>query len=167
MSDASVDDAIALAQRALARVSDLEGRLGDVEDALEEQGDDLTALSLRVEEVLDEDPDYETLGRAEKVGLVREHAFRKAARAGTRRATIDYNAVMWEVFDGEPSESHCYTLLRRAAGYDGETDTSTLEGFEWREPDGENNHLAVDADAAKAARDVLSAKNRGGEAGVL
>jgi len=83
--------------------------------------------------------------------MVREHAFRKATD-GHGRTTLDYDDVMWEVFDGEPGTKHCYKLLRLAAGGD-EDDRDSIHdgvpGFVIRDPDDGNFHLAVDADLAK------------------
>ncbi|MFW5903711.1 MAG: hypothetical protein ACOCS7_03130, partial [Halolamina sp.] len=73
------------------------------------------------------------------------------------RATLDYDDVMWSVFDGEPGPNHCYKLLRLAAGLtdagDNERPTGgEIPGFRCRDPDGENYHLAVDAaDAQRGA----------------
>ena len=153
----TVEDAVQVAQRALAKVNELEreqeGREADLEDAREE----LTALRLRVQD-RDEGLDYSQLKLNDKVGMVREHVFRKAVD-GHGRAKIDYDDVMWSVFDGEPGPNHCYKLMRLAAAEEGD-DADDLEakrssfrdgvlGFAFRDPDGGNKHLAVDADLAQ------------------
>jgi hypothetical protein len=71
--------------------------------------------------------------------MVREHAYRKAQSAGGM-AKLDYDDIMWSVFDGEPGTKHCYKLMRKAAG---------VPGFEHRDPSDGNKHLAVNADRAK------------------
>lgn len=144
------EDAVQIAQRALAKVNDLERELDDLRDDHDDVVEDLTALKLRIQE-LDEDRDYESLTLDEKIGKVREHAFQKAVD-GHGRTTLDYDDVMWEVFNGEPGTKHCYKLMRLAAG-DTEEEQSDIDdgavGFAHRDPDDGNQHLAVDADRAK------------------
>ncbi|MFW5935354.1 MAG: hypothetical protein ACOCQL_05845 [Halolamina sp.] len=146
----SVDDVLQVAQRALAKVSDLEGDLDELREQREDDVEELTALKLRMKEH-DEETPYDQLTLDDKIGMVREHAFRKAAD-GHGRATLDYDDVMWSVFDGEPGTKHCYKLLRLAAGSDEEERESLhdgVPGFVVRDPDDGNFHLAVDADLAK------------------
>ncbi|WP_058366643.1 hypothetical protein [Haloparvum sedimenti] len=149
--DVSARDALAVAQRALARTQEVEESLRedvDEHDAeLEALREEVTALQLRVSE-LDEDRSASDLSPDEKVGKVREHAFRKAAN-GHGRATLDYDAIKWEVFDGEIGDSTCYRLIRKAAGLDEEKTGSRVDGFIARDPSDGNYHLAVDAREAK------------------
>jgi hypothetical protein len=107
--DVTARDAVEIAQRALVKAN----RVDDLENELDEIRDDLAAMQLRVSEH-DNDQSYESLSLDAKVGMVREHAFRKAVD-GTGRATLDYDDVQWEVFDGPPPyPMHCYKLLRLA-----------------------------------------------------
>ena len=146
--DVSARDALAIAQRALARVNEFEDRIDQLEAQRGELQEDLTAVKLRLSEIDDERP-YESLSIDEKVGMVREHAFRKAVdRSG--RAKLDYDDVMYEVFDGKPGAKHCYKLIRLAAGLDADEKTGgTIPGFIARNPSNGNYHLAVDAAEAK------------------
>ena len=146
------EDAVQVAQRALAKVGDLEDDLAELQADHERVAEDLTAVELRLSEI-DEDRNYASLTLDEKIGKVREHAFNKA-RNGRGKATIDYDDVMWGVFDGEPGPNHCYKLLRLAAGLtdaeDGNRPTGgEILGFRCRDPSDGNYHLAVDAERAK------------------
>lgn len=146
MSDPDVTprDALAIAQRALAKANGIEDDLAEIE-ALRDR---VAKLELRLNE-RDADRAYESLSRAEKVGHVREHAFEKAtSHAG--KAALDYNAIKWEVFDGEPSADHCYTLMEMAA---------EIDGFAVRTPASGNRSLTVDATAAKRGA-VFSSANK-------
>lgn len=116
--------------------------------------DDLTALELRVSE-LDENRDPADLSADEKVGMVREHGFRKATE-GHGRAKLDYDDIKWEIFGGDIGDSTCYRLIRKAAGLSDEKTGSTIDGFTARNPAGDNYHLAIDAQEAKRSR-VFSA----------
>lgn len=107
--DVRPEDALAIAQRALQKISDLERTVADLEE-------EVTRLTLLTSEY--EDRAYERLDRDTKVGRVREYLFEKAnARNG--RAQVDYDDVIWGVFDGEPSADHAYTLMGLAADYRG------------------------------------------------
>jgi len=112
----TVDDVLQVAQRALAKANELEREQDELVDNLDEALEELTALKLRVQEN-DEETPYAQLTLDDKIGMVREHGFRKA-NDGHGRTTLDYDDVMWEVFDGEPGTKHCYKLLRLAAGDD-------------------------------------------------
>ena len=85
--------------------------------------------------------------------MVREHAFRKATEMGGHTA-LDYDAVKWEIFEGEPSASHCYDLMRWA---------SDARGFTVREPTNGNISLAVDAAEAKRGAAFFAAKKDAAE----
>lgn len=141
-ADVTARDALAVAQRALSKANAAE----DLADDIEDLEDRVVALELRLSERDDSTP-YQQLTLDEKVGMVREHAYEKARTAGGH-AKLDYDDVMWEVFDGKPSADHCYKLMRIADGGDDERDP--LPGFEYRNPPEGNKHLAVDADRAKA-----------------
>jgi len=95
----SAEDALQVAQRALGKVNDLENELEDLREEHAETVEELTAVKMRLSEIDDERP-YSGLTLDEKVGMVREHAFRRA-KNGHGKAALDYNDIMWSVFDGE------------------------------------------------------------------
>ncbi|QLH78696.1 hypothetical protein HZS55_15980 [Halosimplex rubrum] len=148
--DVTAEDAIQVAQRALAKVGEQETRIDELEADLDDAVEDLTALKLRVSEE-DADREYDSLTLDEKIGRVREHGFERASD-GHGRTRLTYDDIMWEVFDGEPGANHCYKLMRRAAG-ETEAEQEDMEdgtpGFAVRDPDGSTRHLAVNADRAK------------------
>lgn len=150
LPDVTARDAIQIAQRALAkanRVDDLQERVDDLEEQV-------TELELRLSG-RDQDREYASLSLDEKIGMVREHAFKKATSTNGY-AKVDYNGVRWEVFDKDPSTKHCYKLLRLAA--------EGLDGFEYCDPDGESKHLRVDATAAKRNAAFFQGNKTGEEA---
>lgn len=136
--DIDAKDALRVAQRALTKVNDLEDTVAGLQAELEDAHEELTELSLRVSE-FDEDRSYDDLTRNEKIGAVREHAFSRATETNGR-AALDYNDVMWGVFECEPGAAHCYDLMQWAAD---------AAGFDVRDRDGEPKQLVVDAAAAK------------------
>ncbi|MYL15688.1 hypothetical protein [Halorubrum distributum] len=142
--DVSARDALAIAQRALAKAN----RVDELEDEIEQLREDVTSLELRLSEH-DDDRDYAELTRDDKVGMVREHAFQKASRS-SGVAALDYDDIMWGVFDGEPSADHCYTLMKLAAD---------VRGFEVKTPASGNRSLTVDATEAKRGA-VFSPANK-------
>jgi hypothetical protein len=135
LPDVTPRDAIQIAQRALAKAN----RVDDLQERVDELEEQVTELELR-QSGRDQDREYASLSLDEKIGMVREHAFKKAT-ATNGYAKVDYNGVRWEVFDKDPSTKHCYKLLRLAA--------EGVDGFEYCDPDGESKHLRVDATAAK------------------
>lgn len=148
--DVQPEDALEVAQRALAKINELEQECEDRADRVAAFEEELTSVKLRLSEI-DDDRDYEALTTDEKVGMVREHAFQKAAD-GHGRAKLDYSAIKWEVFDGEPGNNHCYRLMRLAAGNDDDEQTdfdAGAVGFKHCDPDDGNQHLAVNAERAK------------------
>ena len=146
--DVSARDALAIAQRALGKANGLEADLDEATDEIERLREDVTSLELRLSEH-DDDRDYAELTRDDKVGMVREHAFEKASR-GSGVAALDYDDIMWEVFGGEPSADHCYTLMKLAAD---------VRGFEVKTPASGNRSLTVDATEAKRGA-VFSSANK-------
>jgi len=146
--DISARDALAIAQRALAKANGLEDDLNEATAEIEQLREDVTSLELRLSEHND-DRDYAELTRDDKVGMVREHAFQKAVR-GSGVAALDYDDIMWEVFDGEPSADHCYTLMKLAAD---------IRGFEEKTPASGNRSLTVNATEAKRGA-VFSSANK-------
>lgn len=135
-SNVTPEDALQVAQRALQKANE-NSRL---EDRIDELETELTAVKLRLSEI-DDERDYADLTLDEKVGMVREHAFRRATDGHGKHA-MDYNAIIWEVFDGGPGSKHSYKLMRLAA---------EAEGFDVVEPSdpSESKKLRVDAAAAK------------------
>lgn len=145
------EDALQVAQRALAKANELSGELDELREEYDDIVEDLMTIQLRLSEI-DENRPYESLTLDEKVGMVREHGFNKALDRGGR-AKLDYDDVMWEVFDGRPGTKHCYKLIRLAAGLDDDQRTgSNFPGFKARDPDNDSYHLAVDAEQAKRSR---------------
>lgn len=146
--DVRPEDAIQVAQRALQKVNELEGDLEAHQDETDKLRERLVELELRLSEI-DDNRDYESLTLDEKIGMVREYAYQKA-RDGHGKTTLDYDDIMWSVFDGEPGAKHCYKLIRRAAGLcDDRRTGSEVPGFRARDPDGDAYHLAVDAEQAQ------------------
>lgn len=133
--DLTPEDAVQIAQRALAKI-------GDLEDTIEEQNQTIEHMQERIfalENRLPENRDYDSLTKQEKIGMVREHVVQRAREQGGV-ATVDYDDVIWGPFDGEPSASHCYTLMRKAAEAD---------GFRFEDPEHANKRLSVNLDETK------------------
>lgn len=126
--DVRPEDALEVAQRALRKVNQLE-----------QENERLRERVAELEATQESSDDYERLDRDTKVGMVRGHLIDRA-RAQHGKAAIDYDDVMWEVFDGEPSADHCYTLMQLA---------EQADGFDVRERSGENRQLVVNLDATK------------------
>ena len=126
-------DAIEIAQRALAKAN----RVDELEAEIDDLHDEVARLQLRLSED-DESRPYESRTLDEKIGIVREYAFRKATQT-TGRSQLDYKAVMFDVFDGDPGPAHCYKLMRLAG---------QARGFEFREDD-RPKVLRCDASEAK------------------
>ncbi|WP_114576686.1 hypothetical protein [Saliphagus sp. LR7] len=147
MSDGlTVRDVLQVAQRALTKGTENQEQIDDLREKQEELVEDVTAIKLRQSEMDDERP-YQALSTDEKVGMVREHAFQRAV-SGHGKATLDYNDVMWSVFDGKPGSKHCYKLMRLAAGVDADgNNTEDVPGFTII--DDRPMKLAVDAEEAK------------------
>jgi hypothetical protein len=116
-------DALNIAQEAMKRITELEQTVQDQQERIE-----------ALEAAQPDRSDYKQLDRETKVGMVKEHLIKKA-KDQHGKAAIDYDAVMWEVFDGEPSADHCYTLMQKAANED---------GFGMRDPPKGNRQITVD-----------------------
>jgi len=152
------EDALQIAQRALKKANEVDDLREEVADLREE----LTAVKLQLSEQAD-DRSYQSLSLEDKVGMVREYGYQKATD-GHGKATLDYDDIMWGVFDGEPGTHLCYKLIRFAAGLtDGTKTGSEQPGFTARDPDGETYHLAVNAEAAKRDLAFCSQKKTGEE----
>lgn len=162
--DVQPEDALQVAQRALSKVNDLERERDDLLERVDELEDELTAVNLRLSE-MDDEADYRDLTLDTKIGMVREHAFRKADE-GHGRATLTYDDVMWEVFEGQPGNNHCYRLLRRAAGYNNEGErTQDVPGFDFDESS-RPMKLTVDAKEAKRSA-AFSSRNKTSSEGAI
>lgn len=149
--DVTPRDVLGVAQRALAKANDLDRQVDDLEDTVEQLHERVLAL----EAASPDGREYELLDRPTKVGMVREHLVEKA-RAQHGRAAIDYDDVMWGVFDGEPSADHCYTLMERAAQAD---------GFDLRDPASGNREAVVNIDATKPTLGFSRANKDAAEGG--
>lgn len=143
-----VEDAKHLARTALEKSNKLEDRVGQLEKETEKARTGLAALELRFSE-FEDSRDYSSLSRKEKVGRVREHLFNKATDTNGKSA-IDYNGVMWEVFDGEPGAKHCYTLMELAGEH---------PGFEYDESK-DVKRVTCDADIAAVHATELFPENK-------
>lgn len=150
--DVRPEDALQVAQRALQKANELEQENRELKDELADHRDRLTSLELRYSE-FDEDRSYEDLDRDGRVGRVREHAYQRATE-GHGRTTLDYNDVMWSVFDGEPSADYSYKLMRLAA---------RAPGFTFKNPDGKGKKLLVDAEKARRGASFSSANKTSSE----
>lgn len=161
--DIRPEDALQVAQRALSKVNDLERQYDELLEDHEDLVKDLTAIRLRLSEINEERP-YESLSLDEKIGKVREHAFQRAAN-GHGKATLDYNDVMWSVFDGDPGSDHCYKLMRLAAGVDDSgNEIQDVPGFTFLDSE-RPMKLAVDAERAKQGA-AFSPENKTASEGV-
>lgn len=152
LPDVTPRDALEVAQRALAKANDLEREFDELREDYEDAVDDLVAVKLRLSE-FDEDRAYKDYTRDDKIGIVREHAFRKAVD-GRGVATLDYDDIKWGAFDGGPSPAHCYDLMKWAA---------QARGFEHKTPAEGNEHLRCDAQEAKRGAAFYSAKKDSSE----
>lgn len=156
--DVRAEDALQIAQRAMKKANEVD----ELRDEIDDLRDELAAVKLRLSEQ-NEDRSYDSLTLEEKVGMVREYGYQKASN-GHGKATLDYDDVMWGVFDGEPGTHLCYKLIRLGAGLTDDQKTgSDVAGFTARDPDGDTYHLAVDADAAKRGVPFCSQKKTAGE----
>lgn len=168
MPDIEPEDALQVAQRALSKVNELERELETLREEYDETVEEQVALALRLSEH-DEDRAYDDLQRDDRIGIVRQHAYERATGQGGR-AALDYKDVKYGAFDGEPSPSYCYDLMRWACGFDVDAHhdlDAGVHGFAIRDPDGGNRELVVDADRAKAQRDLFSAKKDARGEGVI
>jgi len=149
----SPEDALQVAQRALGKGNDLETELNELRSEYQDTADELAAVKMRLSEI-DDEREYASLTLDEKIGKVREHAYRRATDTNGK-AALDYKDVMWSVFDGEPSAMHCYKLRRRAAD---------AKGFDVSEKD--KKRLTVDAKTAKRGVAFYSENKEGSEGAI-
>lgn len=146
--EALAEDALQVAQRALAKVNEEEKSREELEDIVERLTERVAELEAKTST---DGRDYRTLETDEKVGMVREHLYKRARSAGGWYK-IDYDDVIWEVFSGEPSADHAYKLMRLAGKAD---------GFRYRDPEdpNENQYVAVDVDEANDGAAFSRANN--------
>lgn len=145
------EDALDVAQRALAKISALEDDIEQLQSDRDDLRDRVVSLELRISE-FDDDRDYSDLSRDDKIGMVREELFEHAT--GGRGRAFDYTDVRDVVFDGEPSPGHCYDLIRWA---------SRPEGFAKRDPANGEIQLVIDPDVVRRTRAFYSANKAGSE----
>jgi len=148
--DVTAEDALRIAQQALQKANDVD----DLEERVDELEERVIQLEVKVTETF-ENKAYENLTTEEKVGMVREHAIKKA-HDGHGKTQLDYSDVKWSVFGGEPGSNHCYRLLRLAAGLESDRTGSNVPGFKVRDPENGNYHLAVNADRVKSNAEFYS-----------
>lgn len=144
--DVDVEDAMAVAQRSLQKANALERDIKELQDERDDLLDRVVQVELRTSEWTDRE--YAGLDLDTKVGMVREHLFRKAT-AQHGRAKIDYDDIMWEVFGGKPSADHAYKLMRLAAN---------CRGFQFNESE-RPKALTCDAEKTRSSYAFSSAKN--------
>jgi len=125
----TAEDAVQLAQKAIQKANENEKEIA----TLREENENLRQCIQELKAAQPDTSDYENLDRDDKVGLVRQHLYKKATDSNGK-AKVDYKDVRWSVFDGEPSPDHCYTLMQQAA---------TEAGFEMNDPDTGNKRLTV------------------------
>jgi len=150
----TAEGALRVAQNALQQKSGLEDRIEDLQSEKERLEFRVAELEVSLQDTAD--ADYETLDFDEKVALVRQELMERANVAPTKKAKIDYNDVMWSVFDGKPGAKHCYKLMQSAAD---------VPGFEYNEPAKGNKHVRVDLtktlDETKAQADFFHENKEG------
>lgn len=152
--DVRPEDALQVAQRALAKANELERGASELESRLDDALEKLVGMELRLS-AFDEDRAYDELTRDDKIGMVREAAFNRAVEG--RGRTLDYSDIRDIVFDGEPSPAHCYDLMKWAA---------QARGFEHKTTASRNEHLYVDPDEAQRGYAFYSAKKDASEGAV-
>jgi len=103
---------------------------------------------------------YEEMDRAGRVEKLRIVLARRAKQNGGR-AYYRYRGVL-SLFDEKPSDGYAFKLMREAAGYDDETETSSVDGFEFGEHHGEKAIRAVWDDVCDDAV-IHAVKNGEGE----
>jgi hypothetical protein len=149
--DVTAEDALDVGQQALQQLNDLREEVHAQQERIDELETEVATLELRHSGRPD-DRDYESLTLDEKVGMVREHAFKRATNS-KGRAKLDYNDIRWSVFDSAPSTKHCYKLLRLAG---------EARGFEYQD-DASPKRLVVNADEAKASMAFFPGNKTGEE----
>lgn len=144
--EALAEDALQVAQRALAKVNGEEkGR-----EELEKEVNYLERRVLQLEaRTSADDAEYANLSKNQKIGILREELVKRAQNTASGWAKMDYKDI-WRLFDRNPSADHCYTLMEKAAD---------AEGFTHKTPDGaENEYVGVDLEKAKQGVAFSSAK---------
>lgn len=140
--DLTLQDVLEVSQRALSKNVELRETVEDLQERVEDLEEEKTALEMRMSD-WEENRSYEDYSLDEKIGMVREEAFRRATDS-YGKSTLDYSDVRRDVFDGEPSPSHCYKLMRKAAEMDG------FEFVDEPKSSDKNKRVICDASTAKA-----------------
>lgn len=128
--DAGDTNLVEAANRAVEQVNDLAERLDDVESKLAELDARAPTPSQK---------DYQSLGRNEKVTILRQK-LTELAENTNGKAAMNYNDVI-QAFDGHPSAGHAYDLMEAAAEAD---------GYHYGENRGGEKRLAVNLDKTTA-----------------
>jgi len=124
------NDAVRVAQNALQKANQNEATIASQETYIKQLERRIEQLELIVPDATD----YENLDRADKGALVRDHLVR-TAQDRNGKAKVDYHEIKHGVFDGQPSNGHCFDLMEIAA---------RKAGFEVKNPSDGNKHVRVD-----------------------
>lgn len=157
----NAQDAIAVAQRALAKVTELEADLDDLRAEKRALEDDIDRLASLLDRRVENTP-YGEKSRAERVLEVQIAVARKARKHGGK-AAYHYTDVL-SLFNEQPSDGYAYKLMRCAAEYDPKTETSAKDGFTFGEHNG-TVALRANWDAVSDQAVVHGVKNPAGDGG--
>lgn len=144
-----------------ALVDALQRKMSAIKDdawQLEEENERVRERVADLEEIVAPDPGsvaFEELSRPRKAYRVRKALVEQAAASANGRAAMNYTDVKW-LFDGQPSDGHCYDLMELAAD---------LDGFDYGTPSGEGGQkrVTVNIDAVNDETLVHAVNNaRGG-----
>lgn len=161
----SPEDARRILQALQQKVRDLRQSVEDHDAEIERLKEENQKLRERLAEVearadpLPGQKAYEQKDRPEKV-LELQVALTRKAMSNGGSAAYDYQQVL-SLFDEYPAPSTAYTLMRQAAGHDGDDDVSRKDGFEYTTIGGQQ-HLTVTAADITDDRVICAAKNEDG-----
>jgi hypothetical protein len=149
--EAAVEDLQATVEdQARERAQD-RARITALEEENEDLRDDLTQLQSRLARLEDEeglgggDAPSTDWSRARKKRHVQALAYKRARNRGGK-AALDYKDVR-TLFNEDISDGHCYDLLKLAAGWDEDSQMSSVTGFAYQTRADQPNRLTVDAAA--------------------
>lgn len=108
--------AIDIAKSAKQESLDLREEIENLEEQVERQQFRLGKFQVVID-ALDEEP-YDRLSKDEKVARIRNELIERAERSRNGVAALDYEDIVWGVFDGQPSARHAYDLLELAADHE-------------------------------------------------
>lgn len=126
-------------------------RIAELEDenaALREENADLESRLARLEDengLTDGDTPSTDWDRSRKKRHVQALAYKRARNRGGK-AALDYKDVR-TLFNEDISDGHCYDLLKLAAGWDEDSQMSSVTGFAYQTRADQPNRLTVDAAA--------------------